>query len=141
MPCYSLVYLELAACRLTALPDAFAGLFPNVRVLNLNYNFLADPEAAKLRGLVRLRRLSMVGGRVGDAKVSDACSVVWVLDWVLGHMMGRAYNEDQLRKESLEGDSRGEIGLALELMLRRWAEEVLRSLPLCTPSKMGILSG
>ncbi|KAL1663424.1 L domain-like protein [Schizophyllum commune] len=69
VPCYSLVYLELAACRLTALPDAFAGLFPNVRVLNLNYNFLADPEAAKLRGLVRLRRLSMVGGRVGDAKV------------------------------------------------------------------------
>ncbi|KAL1744080.1 hypothetical protein HDZ31DRAFT_64432 [Schizophyllum fasciatum] len=69
VPCYSLVYLELAACRLTALPDAFAGLFPNVRVLNLNYNFLEDREAAKLRGLVRLRRLSMVGGRVGDAKV------------------------------------------------------------------------
>ncbi|KAI5824933.1 L domain-like protein, partial [Schizophyllum commune Tattone D] len=66
VPCYSLVYLELAACRLTALPDAFAGLFPNVRVLNLNYNFLADPEAAKLRGLVRLRRLSMVGGRSVD---------------------------------------------------------------------------
>ncbi|KAJ7465311.1 hypothetical protein FB451DRAFT_1340797 [Mycena latifolia] len=37
--CYNLVYLELANCRLTALPPGLAALAPNLRALNLNYNF------------------------------------------------------------------------------------------------------
>ena len=61
-PCYNLLYLELAACRLTALPAGLARLAPNVRVLNLNYNFLANVRP--LQGLTRLRRLSVIGSRV-----------------------------------------------------------------------------
>jgi len=60
--CYNLVYLELAACRLTALPEELAMLVPNLRVLNLNYNFLEDIRA--LEGLTRLRKLSIIGSRV-----------------------------------------------------------------------------
>jgi hypothetical protein len=37
-------------------------LVPNLRVLNLNYNFLEDIQA--LEGLTRLRKLSIIGSRV-----------------------------------------------------------------------------
>ncbi|KAI0823208.1 hypothetical protein BC628DRAFT_1411747 [Trametes gibbosa] len=65
-PCYNLVYLELAACRLITLPADFARRVPNVRVLNLNYNFLEDPSA--LEGLTRLRKLTIIGSRIKGAK-------------------------------------------------------------------------
>ncbi|KAH9947417.1 hypothetical protein B0H21DRAFT_738596 [Amylocystis lapponica] len=61
-PCYNLIYLEAAACRLTALPADLAHLAPNLRVLNLNYNFLTDARA--LGGLARLRKLTLIGSRV-----------------------------------------------------------------------------
>ncbi|KAI0351465.1 hypothetical protein OH77DRAFT_1411124 [Trametes cingulata] len=65
-PCYNLVYLELAACRLITLPADFAKMVPNVRVLNLNYNFLEDPSP--LQGLSRLRKLTIIGSRIKGAK-------------------------------------------------------------------------
>ncbi|KAM6494119.1 hypothetical protein JOM56_010480 [Amanita muscaria] len=64
--CYNLVYLELAACRLTALPEELALLVPNLRVLNLNYNFLEDVRA--LEGLTRLKKLSIIGSRLKRTK-------------------------------------------------------------------------
>lgn len=64
--CYNLVYLELAACRLTAMPEGLASLIPNVRVLNLNYNFLED--ARPLEGLTRLQKLTMIGSRLKGTK-------------------------------------------------------------------------
>lgn len=63
--CYTLQYLELAGCRLTGLPD-MGRLMPNLRVLNLNYNFLEDVRA--LEGLRRLQKLSLIGSRVGSTK-------------------------------------------------------------------------
>ncbi|KAI0671057.1 hypothetical protein C8Q78DRAFT_1079006 [Trametes maxima] len=65
-PCYNLIYLELAACRLITLPADFARTVPNVRVLNLNYNFLEDPSP--LEGLTRLRKLTIIGSRIKGAK-------------------------------------------------------------------------
>ncbi len=65
-PCYNLVYLELAACRLITLPADFARTVPNVRVLNHNYNFLEDPSP--LEGLTRLRKLTIIGSRIKGAK-------------------------------------------------------------------------
>lgn len=68
-PCYNLVYLELAACRLTALPEEanlLAKVAPNLRVLNLNYNFLEDVKP--LEGLVRLQKLSIIGSRLKSTK-------------------------------------------------------------------------
>ena len=64
--CYNLVYFELAACRLTSLPSNFSSLVPNVRVLNLNYNFLE--EVGPLEGLKRVRKLSIIGSRVKGTK-------------------------------------------------------------------------
>ncbi|KAG6896716.1 hypothetical protein C0992_006553 [Termitomyces sp. T32_za158] len=64
--CYNLHYLELAGCRLTALPEEMGRLVPNVRALNLNWNFLEDVRA--LEGLRRLRRLSIVGSRVASTR-------------------------------------------------------------------------
>ena len=67
--CYNLVYLEVAACRLTSLPFNFSSLVPNLRVLNLNYNFLESDDVARgLVGLARLRKLSVVGGRMTGTK-------------------------------------------------------------------------
>ena len=65
-PCYNLVYLELAACRLTSLPSGFARLVPNLRNLNLNYNFLEDVRP--LEGLTRMRKLTIIGSRVKASK-------------------------------------------------------------------------
>ncbi|KAF7299336.1 hypothetical protein MIND_00882800 [Mycena indigotica] len=65
-PCYNLVYLEAARCGLTALPRDLAALAPNLRALNLNYNFLG--ELAPLVGLTRLRKLSVVGARLKETK-------------------------------------------------------------------------
>jgi Leucine-rich repeat (LRR) protein len=65
-PCYNLVYLELAACRLTALPEGMARLVPNLRVLNLNYNFLEDVRP--LQGLTRLQKLTIIGSRLKNTK-------------------------------------------------------------------------
>lgn len=62
-----MVYLELAACRLSSLPAEFARLVPNVRVLNLNYNFLEETRA--LEGLTRLRKLTMIGSRIKGTKL------------------------------------------------------------------------
>ncbi|GAA5874446.1 hypothetical protein JCM1840_000783 [Sporobolomyces johnsonii] len=59
---FNLVYLELAMCQLTSLPANLAALVPNVRVLNLDYNFVDDLEP--LRGLARLNKLSVVGNRL-----------------------------------------------------------------------------
>lgn len=64
--CYNLVYLELAACRLTSLAANFSSLVPNVRVLNLNYNFLEDVRP--LEGLSRMKKLSIIGSRVKGTK-------------------------------------------------------------------------
>ncbi|KAL5482659.1 NUD1 [Sanghuangporus weigelae] len=68
--CYNLVYLELAACRLTSLPAEFSSLLPNIRALNLNYNFLESDEIVRgLVGLKRLRKLTIVGNRMTGTKV------------------------------------------------------------------------
>lgn len=64
--CYNLIYLELAACRLTALPEGMWKKLPNLRVLNLNYNFLEDIRP--LGGLRRLRKLSIIGSRLKSTK-------------------------------------------------------------------------
>lgn len=65
-PCYNLVYLELAACRLSTLPSDLATLAPNLRVLNLNYNFIED--AQPLAGLSRLKKLTLIGSRLKGTK-------------------------------------------------------------------------
>jgi Leucine-rich repeat (LRR) protein len=64
--CYNMIYLEVAACRLTALPEDMAKLTPNLRVLNLNYNFLED--ARPLEGLTRLEKLTIIGSRLQKTK-------------------------------------------------------------------------
>ena len=59
------MYLELAGCRLTELPSYFSGLVPNLRVLNLNYNFLETADVVQaLSELSRLTKLTVVGGRM-----------------------------------------------------------------------------
>lgn len=63
---YNLVYLELAMCQLTSLPDNFASVVPNVRVLTLDYNFVHDLEP--LKGMSRLTKLSAVGTRLTKAR-------------------------------------------------------------------------
>ena len=63
---FNLVYLELAMCSLTALPSSFASLVPNVRTLNLNFNFLDSIEP--IAGMERLSKLSIVGARLGKCR-------------------------------------------------------------------------
>jgi len=57
-----MIYLELADCQLTSVPSELGRLIPNVRVLNLNYNFIG--EMGGLEELKRLKKLSMIGSRM-----------------------------------------------------------------------------
>lgn len=63
---FNLVYLELAMCQLTSLPANLASVVPNVRVLNLNLNFLEG--LAPLEGLTRLSKLTIVGARLSKCR-------------------------------------------------------------------------
>ncbi|KAI0061603.1 hypothetical protein BV25DRAFT_1805264 [Artomyces pyxidatus] len=87
-PCYNLIYLEIAACRLTALPARLPSLVPNLRVLNLNYNFLEDVRP--LEGLRRLNKLTIIGSRLkgtkGLIKVLRGCPDVEMVDFRYGRV-------------------------------------------------------
>ncbi|PWZ00553.1 hypothetical protein BCV70DRAFT_199825 [Testicularia cyperi] len=62
----NLVYLELAACQLTTLPQDLAEMAPNLRSLNLDHNLISTlPE---LGAMQRLKRLSVVGCRIKKSK-------------------------------------------------------------------------
>ncbi|WRT64124.1 uncharacterized protein IL334_001053 [Kwoniella shivajii] len=63
-PLYALVYLEAAACRLSNWPKDFAKKMPNLKVLNVNYNHLPNLDGVK--GQKGLRKLTLVGGRLGS---------------------------------------------------------------------------
>lgn len=60
----NLQLLELANCGLSALPEEVGLAMPNLRVLNLNMNALAD--LAPLRAVPRLKRLLVAGNRLAD---------------------------------------------------------------------------
>jgi hypothetical protein len=78
-----LIYLEIAACRLSELPANFSALVPNLRVLNLNYNFLDDVK--RLEGLHRLNKLTIIGSRLkgtkGIIKVLKGCKDIEMVDF------------------------------------------------------------
>ncbi|CCA73311.1 hypothetical protein PIIN_07266 [Serendipita indica DSM 11827] len=65
-PCYNLQYLELADCKLTKVPKALGEMAPNVRVLNLNHNFMDSLEGVE--SMRRLRKLSVIGSRIRTSK-------------------------------------------------------------------------
>lgn len=64
--CPNLVYIEMAACKLDTLPSTFPSFAPNVRSLNMNYNFFSDVK--NLGGLKQLTKLSIVGSRLEATK-------------------------------------------------------------------------
>ena len=64
-PLYALVYIEAAACNLRALPRDMARTMPSLKVLNINYNYLENLDG--LAGLKSLRKISVVGNRLGGS--------------------------------------------------------------------------
>lgn len=54
----------MAACRLPAWPKNMAVQMPSLEVLNVNYNFMEDLTG--LKGMRKLRKISVVGNRLGD---------------------------------------------------------------------------
>jgi protein NUD1 len=86
---YNLTYLELAACRLTALPPSLSTHLPNLRALNLNYNFIED--VSPLEGLGRLGKVTMIGSRMkgtkGIVRVLRTCPDVEVVDFRYGNIL------------------------------------------------------
>ncbi|KAJ6258958.1 Internalin-I [Drechslerella dactyloides] len=60
----NLQYLELASCSIRNLPNNFGRLMSNVRILNLNNNAISDIKP--LSGIVRLKKLYLVGNRISN---------------------------------------------------------------------------
>ncbi|PYI11493.1 hypothetical protein BO78DRAFT_466578 [Aspergillus sclerotiicarbonarius CBS 121057] len=85
-PLLSLQLLDIASCSLQGLPIDFASSFPNVVVLNLNFNSLTGVnELAGMKclsrltaagnNLTRLRRLCQVLSHIGRTSKGKACSL------------------------------------------------------------------
>ncbi|WWC58752.1 uncharacterized protein I303_101296 [Kwoniella dejecticola CBS 10117] len=66
---YSLIYLEIAACQMTCWPANFSKILPNLKVLNVNYNHLANLDG--LKGLSGVRKVTLVGGRLGNDELGS----------------------------------------------------------------------
>lgn len=76
----NLQFLELASAQLTTLPEDFGYLVSNTRVLNLNNNAISDLRP--LVGIVRLKKLLLVGNRIKGAKRIGS---------ILGHLPSLSY--------------------------------------------------
>ncbi|KAJ5295759.1 hypothetical protein N7508_010580 [Penicillium antarcticum] len=85
-PLLRLQLLDLAACTLKSIPSDFAMSFPNLKVLNLNFNSVDDVEPlvgmnclARLmivgNRLARMRRVSQILSRLGRTGNGTACSL------------------------------------------------------------------
>lgn len=62
-PMASMSYLEAAACSLSSWPKDVGTSMPHLEILNLNYNYLQNLDG--LAGLRSLRKVSVVGARLG----------------------------------------------------------------------------
>ncbi|KAJ5497439.1 hypothetical protein N7463_009426 [Penicillium fimorum] len=71
-PLLRLQLLDLAACTLKSLPNDFALSFPNLKVLNLNFNSVDDVEP--LVGMNCLARLMIVGNRL--SRMRRVCQIL-----------------------------------------------------------------
>lgn len=71
-PLLRLQLLDIAACTLTGLPGDFALSFPNLKVLNLNFNSIDD--VGPLTGMNCLARLMIVGNRL--SRMRRVCQIL-----------------------------------------------------------------
>ncbi|KAJ5506813.1 Leucine-rich repeat typical subtype [Penicillium expansum] len=71
-PLLRLQLLDLATCTLKSLPTDFALSFPNLKVLNLNFNSVDDVEP--LVGMNCLARLTIVGNRL--SRMRRVCQIL-----------------------------------------------------------------
>lgn len=71
-PLLSLQLLDFASCKIDRLPKEFALNFPNVKVLNLNFNALNG--VSELAGLNCLSRLGVAGNRI--TRMRKLCQVL-----------------------------------------------------------------
>ncbi|KAJ5584923.1 uncharacterized protein N7459_004723 [Penicillium hispanicum] len=67
-----LQFLDIAACTLPSLPSEFASSFPNLKVLNMNFNSVAELEP--LVGMNCLARLMVVSNRL--ARMRRVCQIL-----------------------------------------------------------------
>ncbi|KAL4903008.1 hypothetical protein BDW74DRAFT_180298 [Aspergillus multicolor] len=85
-PLLSLQLLDIATCRLRELPTDFAAKFPNIKVLNLNFNSLEGVNEllgmnclSRLtvagNSISRLRRICQVLSRIGRTSKSNTCTL------------------------------------------------------------------
>lgn len=72
IPVRSLQLLDVASCGLRTIPSGFGKRFPNLRVLNLNFNALSDLSG--IIGIRGLSRLTAVNNRVSRLRM--VCQVV-----------------------------------------------------------------
>ncbi|EAW06719.1 uncharacterized protein ACLA_084140 [Aspergillus clavatus NRRL 1] len=93
-PLLSLQLLDAASCCLHTLPGGFSSNFPNIKVLNLNFNSLSD--ITELVGLNCLSRLGVAGNSI--ARLRKLCQVL--------SLMGRTKKgqECSLHKVDLRGN-------------------------------------
>ena len=72
VPLLDLQLLDVASCAVHKLPSDFAAKFPNVKVLNLNFNSLSDLD--ELATAHCLGRLAVAGNRI--ARMRKLCQVI-----------------------------------------------------------------
>ena len=99
---YNLVYLELAMCQLESLPQDLAALLPNVRAINLNFNFITD--LSPLMGLTRLRKVEVVGARLSKFRGLKEVVSSWPEIETVDFRCVRSLDRFEIRTDSVAQD-------------------------------------
>ncbi|KAJ9654552.1 Protein nud1 [Neophaeococcomyces mojaviensis] len=77
-PNYTLRCLEIASCGIKDLPPNFGDYFPNMRVLNLNFNAFSTESLESLLGMCKLRTLLLAKNRI--KKMRRTCLILKKLE-------------------------------------------------------------
>lgn len=72
VPLLSLQLFDIASCNIKALPGDFASSFPNIKVLNINFNSLTSVE--EIANMNCLSRLGVAGNRIN--RLRRLCQVL-----------------------------------------------------------------
>lgn len=135
-PNYTLRCLEIASCGIRSLPEGFGDCFPNMRVLNLNFNALSD--LSPLQGSIKLKQLLLARNRIKRMRRTcltlsrlptlhrvDLRDNPLTVGFYAPSLDGEDYKMYQLASQNLEHDRKW-IGLMDETTwLRRHAMELL----------------
>lgn len=139
VPNFTLRCLELASCGIQSLPVGFGDTYPNIRILNLNFNALSD--LSSLQGSIKLKHILLAKNRIQKMRrtcltlsrlralkrvdLRDNPLTVGFYSPLVGHIEKAGLRPYRIPAPTAENDSKWIILMDEVTLLRRRAVELL----------------